>query len=303
MGATGASPAALQELAQVPFFPQDQYQCGPAALATMLVTSGVQVSPEQLVPLVYVPERRGSLQAELLSATRRHERVPVRLPGSIAPMLDELRAGRPVLVLQNLGLSRWPVWHYAVLIGYDAGQEEFLLRSGTERRQQMSARKFLGSWDRAGRWSMVVASAAAPPAASTVTSWLNAVAPFESLGNLELAAQGYDAAVARWPGDALAWTALGNVRYRQERRQDAEAAYVRALSLAPTQWTARNNLVQSLLDRHCTQSARTWTTQAGDPPAAMTATWSDTLARLDQVEGAGGNPACLSQTGDAGAAQ
>ena len=34
------------ELDATPFFPQEDYQCGPAALATLLVASGVEVTPE-----------------------------------------------------------------------------------------------------------------------------------------------------------------------------------------------------------------------------------------------------------------
>jgi hypothetical protein len=32
--------------------------------------------------------------------------------------VDQLEAGRPVLVLQNLALKLWPQWHYAVVVGY-----------------------------------------------------------------------------------------------------------------------------------------------------------------------------------------
>src|SRR5690606_29566356 len=60
------------ELKSVPFFPQDEYQCGPAALATSLAATGVKVTPTELVPQVYLPERKGSLQVEMLAAARRH---------------------------------------------------------------------------------------------------------------------------------------------------------------------------------------------------------------------------------------
>src|SRR4051812_21920221 len=50
------------ELTSVPFFPQEDYQCGPAALATALVHTGTKVSPEALVKQVFVPARQGSLQ-------------------------------------------------------------------------------------------------------------------------------------------------------------------------------------------------------------------------------------------------
>src|SRR5690606_4837809 len=42
------------ELTAVPFFPQTEYQCGPAALATVLAHEGLAVTAEQLAPAVYV---------------------------------------------------------------------------------------------------------------------------------------------------------------------------------------------------------------------------------------------------------
>ena len=50
------------ELAQVPFFPQEDYECGPAALAMVANAAGVKVSPETLVNHFYLPGRQGSLQ-------------------------------------------------------------------------------------------------------------------------------------------------------------------------------------------------------------------------------------------------
>lgn len=234
------------EIVDVPFFPQKQYQCGPAALATTLVHSGVEVTPQQLVSRVYVPERQGSLQTEMLAATRSQGRVPYLLPKSIAPILEELRAGQPVLLLQNLAFDWWPIWHYAVVIGYDPADDSFLLRSGTTRRDKSDARDFLARWDRGERWSMVTAKPDEPPASADVLGWLRAVAPFEATGRLDIAAEGYKVAVKRWPEESMAWTALGNVRYLQGDFTAAEAAYRHALKLAPGFGTACNNLMQTL---------------------------------------------------------
>jgi tetratricopeptide (TPR) repeat protein len=271
------------ELTEVPFFPQDEYQCGPAALATILVSGGTAVTPQELIPQVYVPDRRGSLQAELLAATRSHGRVPYVMRNSLTPMLAELRSGQPVLVLQNLGLERWPVWHYAVLIGFDPVERNFLLRSGTTRRQQTRARSFLASWDRAGRWSMVAVAPDAPPASADVLGWLQAVAPFESTGNLETAVKGYEAAVARWPEAAMAWTALGNARYLQQQFTTARMAYEQALALSPELWTARNNLVQTLIAQGCPELAREWTSGLGVPPIEIEPVWTRTLEELAAI--------------------
>src|SRR2546430_4967683 len=116
------------ELKDVPFFPQSEFQCGPAALATVLNESGVKVTPEDLVPEVYLPERKGSLQIEMLAAPRRHGLVSYQLAPRFEDVLRELSAGNPVIVLQNLGFGGG--WHYAVAVGYDYSYGELILRSG-----------------------------------------------------------------------------------------------------------------------------------------------------------------------------
>src|SRR5690606_16256729 len=63
-------PAASALVADLAFYPQEAYQCGPAALATLLSATALTVSPDDLVPLVYVPDLKGSLQPEVIAAAR-----------------------------------------------------------------------------------------------------------------------------------------------------------------------------------------------------------------------------------------
>ncbi len=57
------------ELGAVPFFAQEDYLCGPAALAMVLDYSGLAVRPEDLVAQVYAPARQGSLPPAMVSAS------------------------------------------------------------------------------------------------------------------------------------------------------------------------------------------------------------------------------------------
>ena len=87
------------ELSATPFYPQEDYQCGPAALATLLRASGVEVEPGTIAPEVFVPGLRGSLQLEMIGATRRHGRLPYVLSTTADEMVAELAAGnaeRPI---------------------------------------------------------------------------------------------------------------------------------------------------------------------------------------------------------------
>jgi len=138
------------ELGDTPFYPQERYQCGPAALTTVLVKSGAPASLDDIVDKVYLPGRQGSLQVELLAATRTAGRLPYVIDGRLAAIWRELERGRPVLVLQNLGVAAIPSWHYAVVVGIDAEGGEVMLRSGTDRRRVTATRTFLHTWLRGG---------------------------------------------------------------------------------------------------------------------------------------------------------
>src|SRR3978361_1869587 len=52
------------EMTQVPFFPQDEYQCGPAALAMAMSYAGDHVLPQALVDEVWWPSRHGKPHVE-----------------------------------------------------------------------------------------------------------------------------------------------------------------------------------------------------------------------------------------------
>ncbi|HXV40877.1 MAG TPA: PA2778 family cysteine peptidase [Steroidobacteraceae bacterium] len=290
--ADGLSPQAPRsiELSAVPFFPQEEYQCGPAALATMLVASGVDVAPPALAPQVFLPGRQGSLQAELIGATRRHGRVPYLLAETAHELVAELAEGRPVLVLQNLGARRLPRWHYAVLVGYDAEKNVAILRSGRQQRLEMRWQRFATSWHRAGRWAIAVLPPEAIPAHARADRYLESVIGLEAAGQREAAASAYDTAIARWPEEPLFWLGRGNVAYAGGELEAAADKYLRAILLAPRDAAARNNLALALADAGCADEARRQLERAADFAAGtpLMNSVEDSRARIRAQADAGG---------------
>jgi len=244
-----------QELLETPFFPQDAYQCGPASLAMVLNSQGVEVSPQQLQALVYLPERKGSLQAEMLAAAAHYGRLAVRTPPSMDSLLLELSSGNPVVVLQNLGFGSLPLWHYAVVIGYDLEKDEIYLRSGNDRRRVYGFRVFLKSWSRSNHWAMVVVSPGTVPLSATEKDYLTAASAFERRKNHAAALQAFEAGTQRWPGSYLAWAGSGNAAFSLSRFGEAEQAYRQALRLKPDRASIMNNLALALAERGCKQIA------------------------------------------------
>jgi tetratricopeptide (TPR) repeat protein len=243
------------ELANTPFFPQEKYQCGPAALATVLAASGAEVTPDLLTPLVYLPARRGSLQVEMLAVPRGFARLALPLPRNPEAIVAELEAGRPVLVLHNYGLSFWPRWHYAVVVGYDSNQDVFTLRSGVRQRQEMRTRHFMVAWHNGGRWAMVVLRPGETAANADAKIYLEAAADFERAAKPDDARAAFDAAVRRWPSEPVALVGRGTAEYRLGNLNAAASDYAAALTLDATQVGARNNLAQALIDLRCPRRA------------------------------------------------
>lgn len=277
--------SAATELEGTPFFPQTRFQCGPAALATVLAADGVAVTPDELSPEVFLPGRRGSLQLELVAATRRHQRLPYVLAPEVEAIFAELAAGRPVLLLQNLGLSWIPVWHYAVAVGVDPARDVVVLRSGRERRRLMSTARFVDTWRRGGRWALVTVRPDEIPATAKPLDWLAAAAAFEQLGPRELASTAYASASRRWPESALVWQVLGNARYAAGDRHGARTAYREAVQRAPDA-AGYNNLAQTELELGCLAAARAAVEAARALPAppAVTAALAETAAALAQAQ-------------------
>jgi tetratricopeptide (TPR) repeat protein len=250
-----SAPRAI-ELDATPFFPQEDFQCGPAALATLLVASGIEVTPEALAPEVFIPGREGSLSLELIGAARRHGRLPYVLATTAEEMIAELEAGRPVLVLQNLGTEALPRWHFAVLIGYDAQRNVAVLRSGSEQRLEMKWQRFAGSWHRGGRFALTVLPPAVIPAHAEPRRYIEAAAGLEAAGQRRAASAAYEAAITRWPDEPLAWLGRGNLALAAGDRARAADAYLQTIRLAPDDAAARNNLAELLLDAGCLDESR-----------------------------------------------
>ena len=237
------------ELITVPFFPQQEYQCGPAALATVLNQAGVNVTPDELVPQVYLPERKGSLQFELLAATRRYGRIPYPLKPQLSALLTEVAGGNPVLVLQNLGLDTVPVWHYAVVMGYDLRDEEIVLRSGIEARHITPLSTFERTWARSNYWGVVVTPPDKLPKTAEEQPYLEAVVTLEKQHRWQEAATAYNTVLKRWPQSLGAAMGLGNSRYALGDLPAAEAAFRSATQRHPDSGAAFNNLAQALADQ------------------------------------------------------
>ena len=239
------------ELSQTPFHDQTGYFCGPNALATVLHRTGVDIDPDSLAGQVYLPGRKGSLQLELVAATRAMNRLTVTIEPSLQGILRELEHGYPVLILQNLGVAWLPVWHYAVVIGFDPTEQQFILRSGNQRRQLFKAHRLLKTWNRADRWGVVVLQPGELPANPEIQPYSSSVAALEQVGSFRAALISYQAGLQRWPDSTALQFGTANTLQQTGDSIRAIAAYEGLIAQNPDYWFATNNLAHTLALMGC----------------------------------------------------
>jgi len=283
-----ADVAQRTEIAAVPFFPQLEYQCGPAALATSLVHSGAQVTPDELAKWVYLPAREGSLQVEMLAATRRYSRVSYALSPQFDDLLREVAAGNPVIVLQDTGMGPVTNWHYAVVVGFDYPSGELYLRSGQERRLAIPFTVFEYTWKRSGYWAMTTMRPDRIPATATELRWSAAVTAMDRVGEPPAAILAYSTLLERWPGNMAASIGLANRHHALGNLAEAERVLRQGLVHHPDAVPLLNNLAQTLSDMGRNREALAVLQGAVAPEGStFAAALRDTLAMVRQRLGDG----------------
>ena len=299
-------PAALAdriELTEVPFFAQQDYQCGPAALATVLGFGGLDVTPDALVSKVYLPQRHGSLQVEMVAAPRSYGRVSWRLAPRLEDVLREVEHGNPVVVLQDYGL--WPVriWHYAVVVGFDRAAGKVVLRSGDKPRLELPLAVLEYTWKPSGYWAMVALAPDRIAATAREAEWAEAVAAMERVADRPAARTAWRTLMARWPSSLTGAIGLANVAYAERNLDEAEQVLRRAVSAHPDSAVALNNLAQVLSERgqhaEALQLIDAAIARGGALRGAIEQTRAQIVRRIEGNHGSNenGKPAALSRGG------
>ena len=216
--------------------------------------SGLQVSPDTLAHEVFTPALKGSYQSALIGATRRHGKLAYLL-NDRRDLFQEIAAGHPVIVLQNLGLSWYPKWHYALAIGFDLDRRNILLHSGTTPRKTTAMVIFESTWKRSDYWGLLVLPPGQLPATGELADVLPAVVGLEKAGQWPAAIEGYTAVLKRWPNTLAAYIGLGNSWYALGNLDSAASVLRDASDLFPKEGTVFNNLAHVLYEQGDIESA------------------------------------------------
>lgn len=238
-------------LLEVPFIEQSGSYCGPSALAMVAKYYGNNVSAEDIADSVYTPNRQGSLQVEMVAATRSLGLVPFVMNMDLETLYSELDHERPVIVFQNLSLEIIPKYHYSVVTGRSPDGNKLLLHSGRHQYYRVNRSTFENTWNRGDNWALIAATPGDLPISVNHQTVINAALDLERVGQHRLAQITYETATHRWPDSFAAYVGLANTHMQLEEPVAASKAYRKALLLDKRSAAAMNNFAYSAYALGC----------------------------------------------------
>lgn len=134
----------------VPFFPQEEYYCGPASLASVLGFYGLTIEQQDIADEVYLPGLKGTLPIDILLYAKGKGFNTSYYSGSTDDLKRQISMNRPVMLFLNVGYNTYPKGHYIVAVGYNDGMSVFIAHSGREKERLFSYKELERLWEKTG---------------------------------------------------------------------------------------------------------------------------------------------------------
>ncbi|MFO0752251.1 MAG: C39 family peptidase [Thermodesulfovibrionales bacterium] len=138
----------------VPFYAQEDHQCGPASLAGVLSYWGVGAAPEDIARAIYSRTARGTLGIDMLLYADRAGLHALQYSGGWENLQGKVREGYPLIVLVEYGLLMYESPHFMVIVGFD--EEGVYANSGRKEGVFIRKRAFLKTWEKTKFWTLLV---------------------------------------------------------------------------------------------------------------------------------------------------
>jgi tetratricopeptide (TPR) repeat protein len=242
------------EIANVPFYPQLEYFCGPATLAQVFSYYGKTVMQEALAPDLFTPGLKGTLQIEMVAATRQQGYLAYAQQGSLEQLLSLVSEDIPVVVLQNVSIPWYPMWHYALVIGYDLEKQELLMHSGDMAKRKVAFKVFERTWQRGKFWFLAAVPAGRSSEYFEPFIYASAAQDLLAVGQVSAGLSALVAATKQWPEYWLPYFLLGN-HFLANHLVQANYWYQRGYEYGKTETSLLNNYAYVLHTLGCHEQA------------------------------------------------
>ncbi len=139
---------------KIPFFPQEDYQCGPASLAMVLNYWGAYVTPDDIAREIFSESARGTLTIDMVLYAQGKGLSASQYKGGAEDLKKNIDSGYPVIVLVDYGFSIYQKNHFMVVKGYN--EHGVIVNSGRNMDKFIPEKDFLKIWRRADFWTLLI---------------------------------------------------------------------------------------------------------------------------------------------------
>jgi ABC-type bacteriocin/lantibiotic exporter with double-glycine peptidase domain len=138
----------------VPFYPQETYQCGPASLAGVLNYWGVNVTPEDIAKEIFSESAKGTLNIDMVLYAQGKGLDVNQYKGNMEDLKKNIESGYPVIVLVDYGFYLYQVNHFMVVVGYN--EHGVTVNSGKNKNKFIPEESFIKTWGRTKYWTLLI---------------------------------------------------------------------------------------------------------------------------------------------------
>lgn len=276
--------SAASVIPNVPMLAWGIESCGAGSLSTVLQHYG-DATPLETWDSTLPKTRGGVLTIDMLVAARQKGFDAQLVTGTPDLIQDEVRAGRPVILMLQVIDSpghHYDFFHYVVVDGLDADRGLIRTQWGDRGGRWTSFARLEKPWSGGGHAAILIRPHSANPQLDAVVR--DAVA-LEDAGNYAAAAARYRELLASHGDSLLLWTNLGNAEMQLHENDEAEKSFRRALAIDGTSRDALNNLAWLLLQESRLDEAETFARQAAAQRGPDRYLVLDTLARVLAAKG------------------
>lgn len=151
-----SAPATGAVIEGVPFFAQDRYDCGPAALASIMSFYGEAADIDEIKGRVYNEMLKGTLPLDMLSYAKERGFEARYYKGGLDDLREAVKKGEPLILFLNLGYDFYPVGHYIVATGFSDSVGAVLAHSGMDREKAYGFKELEKAWSKTGYSTLLV---------------------------------------------------------------------------------------------------------------------------------------------------
>jgi len=230
-------------LEKAPSVDQKSYQCGPAALESVIRYWGGNADADSIGKAIYGPKTRGVLNftlAQYLKTagfwTEVHEEQTEQ------DLKRWLRKGIPPIVMLDTGTLWVRTYHFVVLKGFDDRLNIFYANTGVLETQSIDYAEFGRRWKKAGRWSLITAPPEKVDWELDEAQSIDIALMFEKSGNRAEAERRLESALVKNPESVTAKFNLANIYSQSNRPEQAKIIYQELLHNNPARPELSNNL-------------------------------------------------------------